>query len=131
MSQTDPIADFLTRIRNALRASHETVECKNSKINKAVAGVLKDEGFIEDFMVLDDRKQGIIQIDLKYTEGKPTIEKIERASRPGRRSYAGVEELPKVLGGMGMAIVSTSKGIMTDKNARRERVGGEIICTVY
>lgn len=131
MSQTDPIADFLTRIRNALQATHATVECKCSSVNKALAQVLKDEGFIEDFMVLDDRKQGIIQVDLKYTDGKPTIEKIERASRPGRRSYAGVAGLPRVLGGLGVAIVSTSKGIMTDKAARRARVGGEIICTVY
>jgi small subunit ribosomal protein S8 len=132
MSMTDPIADFLTRIRNALQAGHEAVEIPASKNKIAMAKILKDEGFVEDYMVLDDRKQGIIRIDLKYHENrKPVIEKMQRVSRPGRRQYAGADELPKVLGGLGIAIVSTSKGILTDKAARKERVGGEILCTIY
>ena len=132
MSMTDPIADYLTRIRNGLRAGHEAVEIPASRIKKAITEILKEEGFIEDFMVLDDRRQGIIRIDLKYQEDRvPVIRKLERTSRPGRRHYASLEELPKVLGGLGVAIVSTSKGLMTDKNARRQKVGGEVLCTVY
>jgi small subunit ribosomal protein S8 len=132
MSMTDPIADFLTRIRNALQAGHDAVEIPSSKAKVAIAKILKEEGFVEDYMVLDDRKQGVIRIDLKYDENRiPVIERIQRVSRPGRRSYAGADELPKVLNGLGVAIVSTSKGIITDKLARKERLGGEILCTVY
>ncbi len=132
MSMTDPIADYLTRIRNALQAGHAAVEIPASKCKVAISKILKEEGFVEDFMLLDDRKQGIIRVDLKYDDNRiPVIEKIERYSRPGRRSYAGADELPHILGGLGVAIVSTSKGIITDKAARRARVGGEILCTVY
>lgn len=131
MSLTDPIADFLTRIRNALIAGHAATECRASNVNKELARILKEEGFIEDFMLLDDRKQGIIRVDLKYHEGVPVIEKLVRSSRPGRRHYAGTDNLPRVLGGLGVAIVSTSKGIMTDRDARKQRVGGEVLCTVY
>ena len=131
MSLTDPIADFLTRIRNALTAGHTATECRASNVNKELARILKEEGFIEDFMLLDDRKQGIIRVDLKYHEGAPVIEKLKRVSHPGRRMYAGADGMPRVLGGLGVAIVSTSKGIMTDRDARRKRVGGEVLCTVY
>jgi len=132
MSMTDPVADYLTRIRNALMVNHEAVEIPSSKAKVAISRILKDEGFIEDYMVLDDRKQGLIRIDLKYHQGRtPVIEKMERISRPGRRVYAGADEIPRVLGGLGVAIISTSKGIVTDKAAREMRVGGEILCTVY
>ncbi len=132
MSMTDPIADFLTRIRNALQAGHNAVEIPASKSKVAITKILKEEGFVEDYMLLDDRKQGIIRVDLKYDDNRiPVIEKLERYSRPGRRVYAGADELPQVLGGLGVAIVSTSKGIVTDKVARQERVGGEVLCTVY
>ncbi len=131
MSMTDPIAAFLTRIRNALGASHDAVECPASKVNKEIARILKEEGFITDYMLLDDRKQGLIRIDLKYMDGKPVIDKIDRTSRPGRRVYVKADELPAVLGGMGIAIVSTSGGIVTDKQARAQHVGGEVLCTVY
>jgi small subunit ribosomal protein S8 len=131
MSMTDPIAAYLTRIRNALRAGHASVEVPKSNMNLAITGILKEEGYLEDFMVLDDRKQGLIHIDLKYRKNRPVIEKIQRISRPGRRSYSSAAELPRVLGGMGIAIVSTSRGVITDKQARRENVGGEVLCTVY
>jgi small subunit ribosomal protein S8 len=132
MSMTDPIADYLTRIRNALQAGHNAVEIPASKIKVAITKILKEEGFVEDYMLLDDRKQGIIRVDLKYDDNRiPVIEKLDRYSRPGRRAYAGADELPQVLGGLGVAIVSTSKGIITDKTARQERLGGEVLCTVY
>ncbi len=131
MSMTDPIAAYLTRIRNALRAGHASVEVPKSNMNLAITGILKEEGYLEDFMVLDDRKQGLIHIDLRYRRNRPVIEKIQRVSRPGRRAYSSAAGLPRVLGGMGIAIVSTSKGVITDKQARRENVGGEVLCTVY
>jgi len=131
MSMTDPVAAFLTRIRNALQAGHPFVETRKSKVNLALAKILKEEGFIDVFMPLDDRKQGVVHIDLKYRNNAPVIQHIQRASRPGRRQYTGCTELPRVLGGLGIAIISTSKGIMTDKQARKENVGGEVLCTVY
>jgi len=131
MTMTDPIADFLTRIRNALQAAHVAVEIPSSKTKVALTKILKEEGFIDDYMLLDDRKAGIIRIDLKYKDRVPVISSLQRVSRPGRRVYAGADDLPRVLGGLGVAVVSTSKGIMSDKNARRQRVGGEILCTVY
>jgi small subunit ribosomal protein S8 len=131
MGMTDPIGDFLTRIRNAALAGHASCECPNSKVKRAIAQILKEEGFIEDFVVLDDRCQGVIHVDLRYVEKVPAIVKMERVSRPGRRSYTGWDELPRVLNGMGVAIVSTPKGIMTDKKARKLRLGGEVLCTVY
>lgn len=129
---TDPIADMLTRIRNALSAGKLNVNMPDSKQKRAIAQVLKDEGFIADFAQADadaDAKPAL-NIDLKYYQGKPVIEKIKRISRPGLRIYKGKNELPKVMGGLGVAIISTSKGLMTDRTARKAGFGGEILCTV-
>ncbi len=131
MSMTDPIASFLTRIRNAQSAAHEAVETPATKVNEAIAKILKEEGYINDYMRLDDRRQGLIRIELKYVDKKPSIKKIDRVSRPGRRVYCGASEIPRVLRGLGVAIVSTSRGIMTDKQARAKNVGGEVLCSVY
>jgi len=128
---TDPISDFLTRIRNALQAGHQAVEIPASRSKAAIAKILQEEGFVEDYMLLDDRRQGLIRIDLKYIDRIPVIRSLERVSKPGRRQYAGADDLPRVLGGLGVAIVSTSRGIMTDAQARKLRVGGEILCSVY
>jgi len=131
MSLSDPIADMLTRIRNALRINNPQVNIKASNICIGIASVLKQEGYIEDFDKIDDGKQGILRIDLKYTvDGRAVIENIQRSSKPGKRIYASVEKLPKVLGGMGIAVVSTSKGIKSDKDCRKDNIGGEILCTV-
>lgn len=131
MSMTDPISNFLTCLRNAQAAAHPATECPSSKVIVALAKVLKDEGFIQDYMVLDDRKQGIIRVDLKYVDRKPAIRKIDRVSRPGRRVYCPAKEVPWVLRGLGVALISTPKGILTDKQARQQNMGGEILCTVY
>jgi len=129
---TDPIADMLTRIRNANNAKHDSVDIPASKIKKEIARILLDEGFIKGFDVIDDGKQGIIRVDLKYGKnGEKTISGIKRISKPGLKVYAKSEELPRVLGGLGIAIVSTSKGIMTDRQARKENVGGEVICYIW
>jgi len=131
MSLSDPIADMLTRIRNAMRIGKMEVNIKSSKICEGIAAVLKKEGYIEDFDRIDDGKQGILRIALKYDQdGKPVIDEITRTSKPGRRIYLSVDNLPHVLGGMGIAIVSTSKGVMSDGNCRKANVGGEILCTV-
>ncbi|WBA82268.1 30S ribosomal protein S8 [Endozoicomonas sp. GU-1] len=130
MSMQDPLADMLTRIRNAQMAEHASVTMPSSKIKVAVARVLKDEGFIADYNVAGEAKAELA-IELKYFEGKPVIESLKRTSRPGLRSYAGKEALPKVNGGLGIAIVSTNKGVMTDRAARAAGVGGEILCTVF
>ncbi|WP_257253592.1 MULTISPECIES: 30S ribosomal protein S8 [unclassified Endozoicomonas] len=130
MSMQDPLADMLTRIRNAQMAEHASVEMPSSKVKAAVAKVLKEEGYITDARVEGEVQKTLI-IDLKYYEGKPVIENLKRASRPGLRSYAGKESLPKVKGGLGIAIVSTNKGVMTDRAARAAGVGGEILCTVF
>jgi small subunit ribosomal protein S8 len=131
MSLSDPIADMLTRIRNAVRADKQKVNIKASKICAGIASVLKNEGYIEDFDRIDDSKQGILRISLKYApDGEAAIKSIERVSRPGRRTYSPVDKLPVVLAGMGIAIVSTSKGVMSDKQCRESKVGGEILCTV-
>jgi len=131
MSLSDPIADMLTRIRNAARVNRKQVKIKASKTCEGIATVLKQEGYIEDFDRIDDGKQGILRVTLKYTQdGRAVIAEITRASKPGRRTYSSVEKLPHVLGGMGIAIVSTSKGIMSDENCRKNNVGGEILCTV-
>ncbi len=130
MSMQDPLADMLTRIRNAQMAEHASVTMPSSKIKTAVAQVLKDEGYIADYSVSGEVKAEL-SIELKYFDGQPVIESIERASRPGLRSYAGKEELPKVNGGLGIAIVSTNKGVMTDRAARAAGVGGEVLCTVF
>lgn len=131
MSLSDPIADMLTRIRNAVRVNREQVNIKASKICEGIASVLKNEGYIIDYDRIDDKKSGILRIILKYDkDGRSVIDKITRTSKPGRRIYSSVEQLPHVLGGMGMAIVSTSKGIMSDRSCRQAKVGGEILCTV-
>lgn len=130
MSMQDPLADMLTRIRNAQMAEKTVVSMPSSKLKAAVAKVLKDEGYIADFQVSGDVKQQL-SIELKYFEGKPVIEELKRASRPGLRQYKGVEQLPKVRGGLGVSIVSTNKGVMTDRAARAAGVGGEVLCTVF
>lgn len=129
---TDLIADMLTRIRNAVNAKHKVVEVPASNIKKSIAQILLDEGFIDGFNVTDDGKQGIITIDLKYGPNEEkVISGIKRISKPGLRVYARANEVPKVLGGLGIAIVSTSKGLVTDKVARKEGIGGEVICYVW
>lgn len=131
MSLTDPIADMLTRIRNALRNRAKTVTCLNSKVCRGVAGVLLEEGYIEGFDVIDDGRQGLIKIRLKYgPRGETLISRISRESTPGRRVYRKVDELPRPLQGLGIAIVSTSRGVLSDRKARTERVGGELLCTI-
>jgi small subunit ribosomal protein S8 len=132
MVMTDPIADMLTRIRNANNAGHKTVEIPSSNIKKAIAGILVEEGYVKSFEVIDDDKQGIMKITLKYLDNKQkVISGIKRISKPGLRIYAGKDELPRVLNGLGIAIISTSNGILTDKAARRNGVGGEVICYVW
>lgn len=132
MQITDPIADLLTRIRNASSAKHETVEVPASKMKKAIVQILFDEGYIKKFEVIEDNRQGVIKIWLKYGEGKKqVISGLKRVSKPGLRVYASKEDMPRVLKGLGIAIVSTSKGIMTDKQARRENVGGEVLAFVW
>lgn len=130
MSLTDPIADMLTRIRNALGASKAAVSMPMSKKKQAIAQVLKDEGYINGFSVQDQDGKPLLVIDLKYYEGKPVIEQIKRVSRPGLRAYRGKDELPKVMGGLGVSIVSTSKGVMTDRAARAAGHGGEVLCVI-
>ena len=132
MQIIDAIADLLTRIRNASSAKHETVEIPSSNMKKAICQILLDEGYIKSFTVTDDGKQGIIKVTLKYGEGKkPVITGLRRVSKPGLRIYTSVEDMPKVLKGLGIAIVSTSKGVMTDRQARKENVGGEILAFVW
>lgn len=131
MSLSDPIADMLTRIRNAARIKSRQVNIKASKVCTAIAAVLKAEGYIEDFDRIEDGIQGILRITLKYDQtGQSAIEQIKRVSKPGRRVYSSVEDLPVVMNGMGIAVVSTSKGLMSDKICRQAKIGGEIICTV-
>lgn len=132
MQITDTIADLLTRIRNASSAKHETVEVPASNMKKAIAQILVDEGYIKKFTVIEDGKQGIIKITLKYGDGKkPIISGLKRVSKPGLRIYSNVEDMPKVLKGLGIAIISTSKGVMTDRQARKENVGGEVLAFVW
>jgi len=132
MQITDPIADMLTRIRNANAAKHDTVDVPASKMKKAIAEILLEEGYIKSFQMIDDGTQGVIRITLKYNPGKEkVISGLRRVSKPGLRVYAGAEELPKVLKGLGIAIISTSKGIMTDKKARAAHVGGEVLAFVW
>jgi small subunit ribosomal protein S8 len=131
MSMTDPIADMLTRIRNAQAMSKPSVQLPASKVKLAIAQLLKDEGYVEDVVVADvGPGKRTLNLKLKYFQGKPVIEKLERVSRPGLRKYRGKDGLPQVLGGLGVAIVSTSKGMMTDAKARAEGLGGEVICLV-
>ncbi len=132
MQMTDVVADLLTRIRNANDAKHETVDVPASNMKKAIAQILLDEGYIKDYKVTDDGKQGIMTITLKYGEGKQKIiQGIKRVSKPGLRIYAASQDIPKVRNGLGIAIVSTSRGIMTDKTARKENVGGEVLAFVW
>jgi len=129
---TDPIADMLTRIRNASNAKHESVDIPASNIKKELAQILLNEGFVKGFDVIQDEKQGIIRVDLKYGKNKEkVISGIKRISKPGLRVFVKSNEVPRVLGGLGIVIISTSKGIMTDKVARKENVGGEVICYVW
>ncbi|MCR2043517.1 30S ribosomal protein S8 [Anaerosalibacter massiliensis] len=129
---TDPIADMLTRIRNGNNARHETVDIPASNIKKDIAQILLNEGFIKNFDVIDDEKQGLIRVQLKYgNNSEKVISGIKRISKPGLRVYVKNNEIPRVLGGLGIAILSTSKGIMADKEARKEKVGGEVLCYVW
>ena len=132
MHITDPIADMLTRIRNANSAKHETVDIPASNMKKAIAQILLDEGYIASYKVIEDEKQGVIRVTLKYTENKAqVITGLRRVSKPGLRIYSNVEDMPKVMKGLGIAILSTSKGIMTDKQARKANVGGEVLAYVW
>ena len=132
MSMSDPIADFLTRIRNANMAQHESVEVPASKMKKDIAEILRNEGFIRDVEYVDDNKQGIIRVFLKYgNDGQRVISGLKRISKPGLRSYVKADAVPKVLNGLGIAIISTSKGVMTDKEAAALKIGGEVLCYVY
>ena len=130
MSMSDPIADMLTRIRNAQATDKVSVAMPASKVKLAIAKVLKDEGYIEDFAQRTLEGKNVLEIGLKYYAGKPVIEKIERVSRPGLRIYKGRDDIPRVLNGLGVAIVSTSRGVMTDRRARESGVGGEVLCIV-
>ncbi len=130
MSMSDPIADMLTRIRNAQMVEKTGVLMPASKVKLAIAQVLKDEGYIDDFAVRENDGKPELHISLKYYAGRPVIEKIERVSRPGLRIYKGSQEIPKVMNGLGIAIVSTSRGVMTDRKARADGVGGEVLCIV-
>ena len=132
MTMTDPIADMLTRIRNANTVKHETVDVPASNMKKELARILLEEGFIRGYDVIEDGKQGIIRIQLKYGQaGERVIQGIKRISKPGMRVYTNAYEIPKVLNGLGISIISTSKGILTDRQARKENVGGEVICYVW
>ena len=131
MNITDPIADMLTRIRNANAQRHETVDVPASKLKKSIAEILFDEGYIKSFEEIEDNSQGIIRINLKYVNKQKVISGLKRISKPGLRVYANREELPQVLGGLGIALISTSKGIMTDKKAREEGIGGEVLAYIW
>ena len=132
MQITDPIADMLTRIRNANTQKHETVDVPASKMKKAIAEILNEEGYIKGYQIIEDGKQGVIRITLKYGPNKEkVISGLKRVSKPGLRMYAGAEELPRVLKGLGIAIVSTSKGVMTDKAARKQNIGGEVLAFIW
>ncbi len=132
MQITDTIADLLTRIRNANSAKHDTVQIPASNMKKAICQILLDEGYIKNFSVEEDGKQGIITVTLKYLEGKtPVIQGLRRVSKPGLRIYSNVEDMPKVMKGLGIAIISTSKGVMTDREARKQHVGGEVLAFIW
>lgn len=130
MSMSDPIADMLTRIRNGQMAGHANVQMPSSKLKTAVAKVLADEGYIAAYSIKDENGKAELSVDLKYFDGKPVIDMIKRVSRPGLRVYKNKDELPKVIGGLGIAVISTSKGIMTDRDARNAGIGGEVVCYV-
>ena len=132
MAMTDPIADFLTRIRNGNMVMHETVEIPSSKIKLAIARIMKEEGYIKDYEYIEDGKQGVIKVYMKYGANKQKIiTGLKRISKPGLRVYVKKDEIPKVLGGLGTAVISTSKGLMTDKSARKSKLGGEVVCYIW
>lgn len=131
MSMSDPIADFLTRIRNAQMAQMPDVSCPSSKIKVALSEVLQDEGYINGYAVSEEGGKPVIKVELKYFQGKPVIEEIKRVSRPGLRSYKGKDDLPKNRAGLGIAIMSTNKGLMTERKAAAAGLGGEVLCTVF
>ena len=132
MAMVDPLADMYTRIRNANRVGNETVDMPASKIKQRITEILKEEGFIENFKLLDDNRQGLLRIKLKYGKKKSkVITNIKQISKPGLRIYAKMDEIPRILGGMGIAIISTSGGILTDVQCRKEKVGGEVLCYVW
>ncbi len=130
MSMSDPIADMLTRIRNSLQRSRRVVRLPSSKLKVAITNILKQEGYITDYSVEDMAGKPVLNIELKYFEGKPVIASMQRISRPGLRNYQSVNDLPRIMGGLGIAIVSTSRGLMTDKSARAQGLGGEVLCSV-
>ncbi len=131
MSMQDPVADLLTRVRNALMARHDEVVIPSSRLKASVARVLKEEGYVADFSVQPDDKQGLLTIKLRYVAGKPVIEGLQRVSKPSRRVYVGHDKIPQVRSGLGVNILSTPKGVLSDKAARRAKVGGEILCAVW
>ena len=132
MTMTDPVADMLTRIRNANTAGHQTVEVPSSKMKRSIAVILKEEGYISDYEFIEDGKQGIIKIAMKYAPGKTrVISQLRRISKPGLKVYVKADDVPRVLGGLGIAIISTSKGVISDKDARSKGVGGEVVCYVW
>lgn len=131
MAIGDPIADMLTRVRNALRNKSKTVTCLNSKVVRGIATVLRDEGYIDGFDVIEDGRSGLVNIRMKYSgTGEPALHRLTRESKPGRRVYRGVDDLPRPLQGLGISIVSTPKGVLSDRMAREHRVGGELLCTI-
>ena len=132
MSMTDPIADMLTRIRNASKAGHEKVDIPRSNMKEEIARILKREGYVSDFKSIENRLQGILRLHLKYAENRqPVLSGLKRVSKPGLRVYVGYGDLPRVLGGLGEALISTSKGLMTDSEARKGKLGGEVICYIW
>ena len=132
MSLSDPIADMLTRIRNALGARHETVNVRASKVCEGICSVLKSEGYIEDYKRVEDTKQGLLRVYLKYgPRGEDVLTTLDRVSTPGRRVYSGVDDLPRPLDGLGIAIISTSEGVLSDRQCRERKIGGEVLCTVW
>ncbi len=132
MGLTDPLADMLTRVRNAGGARFDKVDIPSSQMKISLARILKEEGYIKNFKIIKDKKQGVLRVYLKYDEiNKPLINGLKRVSKPSRRVYASKDEIPRVLGGLGIAIVSTSKGVLTDREARRQGIGGEVLCTIW
>ncbi len=131
MNATDPIADFLTRVRNAVKARKKYVDIPSSKMKIGLAEILKNQKFIRDYNVVEDNKQNILRVHLQYVNGVPSISGLKKISTPGLRNYTGKDDVPRVLGGLGISILSTSKGLLTDKQAKKESVGGEIICQVW
>ena len=131
MPVTDPIADLLTRIRNAAKAKKRSVEIPASKMKLSLVEILKQQQFVEDYNLIEDNKQNIIDVKLKYTNGKPAISGLKKISKPGLRVYEGADTLPRVLNGLGIAVISTSRGLMTEKQARKQSIGGEVICHIW